>query len=364
MTHRLDILVVLEPAADAGTPSAEGLDGRLLAEAERLAAMIPAAQLAPDAGAAVIGAVTWPARGSFADVPALADALAAHAHERGARIVICLDTDLGHELAPLVAAALDTCALLRVTDAAPGVESATGDASFTWVRPVFGGHLEQESTYAPGAVQVVAVAPEALQSTTGAPGRLDVATVTEGRSAQGESIGRIRRLGIVPPDYRTVDLVHARRIVAAGAGAVGVPGDEALALVVELAELLEGSVGATRPVTDDARLPKERLVGQTGKTVAPDLYLALGISGSPHHMAGVQGAERVLAVNRDPAAPIMAFSDAGFVGDLRDVLPELIGLIKGWRDGGVTGDGSPGAGADAAGVTGGTAGPADGGAGA
>ncbi len=78
-------------------------------------------------------------------------------------------------------------------------------------------------------------------------------------------------------------------------------------------------------------LPKERLIGQTGKNVTPDLYIALGISGSPHHMAGVRKADRVLSVNRDVRAPIFQFSDIGYVADLELVLPGLVNKIKEWR---------------------------------
>ncbi len=117
--------------------------------------------------------------------------------------------------------------------------------------------------------------------------------------------------------------------MAAGSGSAS---ENLLAAVHELAELLEGSVGATRPVVDDGRLPKERLIGQTGRTVAPELYLALGISGSPHHVAGVRGADRIVSVNRDVRAPIFQFSDVGYVADLEMVLPALVQKIKEWRD--------------------------------
>jgi electron transfer flavoprotein alpha subunit len=79
-------------------------------------------------------------------------------------------------------------------------------------------------------------------------------------------------------------------------------------------------------------LPKERLIGQTGRTVAPELYVALGVSGSPHHVAGVRNADRVLSINRDVRAPIFQFSDVGYVADLQEVLPSLIDKIKAWRD--------------------------------
>ncbi len=144
-----------------------------------------------------------------------------------------------------------------------------------------------------------------------------------------ESFPRVRHMETLPPDARSVDLVHAKRIVAAGMGSAS---ETLLAAVHELAGLLEGSVGATRPVVDEGRLPKERLIGQTGRTVAPDLYVALGISGSPHHVAGVRKADRVLSINRDVRAPIFQFSDVGYVADLEAVLPALIARIKEWRD--------------------------------
>ena len=78
------------------------------------------------------------------------------------------------------------------------------------------------------------------------------------------------------------------------------------------------------------------MIGQTGKTVAPDLYLTLGVSGSPHHVAGIQESKEVLSVNLDPRAPVFSFSDIGFVGDLRSLLPKLIERIKRYRDEGLS----------------------------
>ena len=364
MTHHVDILVVLEPEDHVGADGGlHEVGARLVAEGVRLAAMTPQAQVAPDAGAPVVAAVTWAAAPGAAaatatddpagvasadDLPAVAETLAAYAHRCNAHTVLCPDTDRGRELAPLIAAALGTCALLGVTDAVPAATTDERGAPTTWVRPVFAGHLEQEVHFVTGAIQVIAI-PPGLLPPVGEEAQLKVEMVTVAAPTTTRR-GRVRQLELRPPDYRTVDLVHARRIVAAGAGAAGDTDGRALALVTRLAELLEGSVGATRPVTDDGRLPKDRLIGQTGKTVAPELYLALGLSGSPHHMAGVQGAQRILAVNRDPTAPILGFSDVGFIGDLREVLPELLGLIETWRDAGpAVGAGSPeyaGVGAD------------------
>jgi electron transfer flavoprotein alpha subunit len=74
------------------------------------------------------------------------------------------------------------------------------------------------------------------------------------------------------------------------------------------------------------------MIGQTGKTVAPELYIALGISGSPHHVAGIQGSREILSLNSDPRAPIFGVSDAGYVGDLKTILPKLIDRVKRYRD--------------------------------
>ena len=185
-------------------------------------------------------------------------------------------------------------------------------ARLTFAKPVYGGWLQRDMTPAPDAVPVVTLdlagfkAPESsAHDVLTEPEALDLKTVAGARS--------VRHPRTDPPDARVADLVHARRIVTAGAGATR---DDLLTAVRELADLLEGGVGATRPVTDEGRLPKERLIGQTGRSVTPDLYVALGVSGSPHHVAGVQDAERVISVNRDARAPIFQFSDVGYVADL------------------------------------------------
>ncbi|MFH1834053.1 MAG: electron transfer flavoprotein subunit alpha/FixB family protein, partial [bacterium] len=198
--------------------------------------------------------------------------------------------------------------------------------TLVFVKPVYGGWLEREIEPAAGVVPVATLdfrgmrEPEYPQD--GLPGPEVMRIDTPGAP-------RVRRLEIVPPDPRSMDLVHARRIVAAGSGSAS---EDLVDAVHELAELLGGSVGATRPVVDDGYLPQERLIGQTGKTVTPELYLALGISGSPHHVAGVQGADRFLSINRDASAPIFRFSDVGYVADLEVGLPTLVQKIKEWRD--------------------------------
>ncbi|WP_226011057.1 electron transfer flavoprotein subunit alpha/FixB family protein [Halomicrobium salinisoli] len=122
-----------------------------------------------------------------------------------------------------------------------------------------------------------------------------------------------------------VDLEGAGVVVAVGRG---VGAEEDLDPIFELADALDAVVGAARPVIDAGWLGPERQVGTAGTTVDPEVYLALGISGAPRHVAGVKGAETVVAVNEDPAAPIFDVADYGVVGDLFEVVPALLAQFR------------------------------------
>ena len=118
-----------------------------------------------------------------------------------------------------------------------------------------------------------------------------------------------------------VDIGDAEFIVAVGRG---IEDEENLDLVEELADALGATLAASRPVVDNGWLPKNRQVGQSGTVVTPTVYLALGISGAVQHVAGMKGSDTIIAVNTDPDAPIFDVADYGIVGDLFDVIPELI----------------------------------------
>ena len=124
---------------------------------------------------------------------------------------------------------------------------------------------------------------------------------------------------------QTVDLGSAQRIVGVGRG---IKEQENLKLVEALAETLGAELAASRPICDNGWLPMERQVGSSGQTVAPKLYLAVGISGAIQHLVGMKGSQCIVAINKDPDAPIFEVADYGIVGDLFEVVPAVTEAVK------------------------------------
>jgi electron transfer flavoprotein alpha subunit len=122
-----------------------------------------------------------------------------------------------------------------------------------------------------------------------------------------------------------VDLSQAERIVAVGRG---IKGQEHIALAQKLASALGAQLAASRPICDSGWLPMERQVGSSGQTVAPKLYVALGISGAIQHVVGMKGARTIVAINKDPDAPIFEIADYGIVGDLFEIVPAMIAELE------------------------------------
>jgi electron transfer flavoprotein alpha subunit len=130
---------------------------------------------------------------------------------------------------------------------------------------------------------------------------------------------------VIKGERRHVNLEEARVIVAGGRG---LGGPQKFGLIEDLAALLGGEVGASRAAVDSGWIDSSHQVGQTGKTVRPKLYIACGISGAIQHLAGMQSAELIVSINKDPDAPIHRIADFAVAGDLNKVLPALIDEIK------------------------------------
>ena len=124
---------------------------------------------------------------------------------------------------------------------------------------------------------------------------------------------------------QAVDLSQAERIVSVGRG---IKGQEHLKIAEELAKALGAELAASRPICDAGWLPMDRQIGSSGQTVAPKLYVALGISGAIQHLFGMKGSRTIVAINKDPEAPIFEIADFGIVGDLFEVVPAIIAELK------------------------------------
>jgi electron transfer flavoprotein alpha subunit len=124
---------------------------------------------------------------------------------------------------------------------------------------------------------------------------------------------------------QAVDLSKAEVIIAIGRG---IKGQEHIALAEKLAEVLGGDIAASRPICDAGWLPIDRQIGSSGQTVAPKLYVALGISGAIQHLVGMKNAGTIVAINKDPEAPIFDIADYGIVGDLFEAVPALTEELK------------------------------------
>lgn len=134
----------------------------------------------------------------------------------------------------------------------------------------------------------------------------------------------VQILANLPGPAREENLRTARVIVAGG---LGIGGPEGFELLAKLAHRLGGTIGASRAVIEAGWQPSQRQIGQTGATVSPDLYLAVGISGAPQHLAGMQNARHIIAINRDPGAPIFAHAHTGLVADWRPVIASLLTIL-------------------------------------
>ncbi len=200
------------------------------------------------------------------------------------------------------------------------------DGQLELTRPVYGG-LQREMLHwdAASPLLVTFVAGMRGLEANIASGE-NQAVVQKETSVLDETQLRDQTVAQHPPDTKIVDVSEAERIVAGG---LGIGTAEAVNVLWQLAEPLGATVAGTRVISDRHWIPHERYIGSTGKTVAPKLYIALGISGASQHTVGMSDSDTIIAINIDRTAPIFGLADLGIVGDLHEIVPKLIERLNG-----------------------------------
>jgi len=242
-------------------------------------------------------------------VAPVAELLAQLVREKAPSLVLVAGTAQGKEIAGRLAVKIDSGLLTDAVDLVPGADGPVAEQS------AFGGATVVHSRVKRGT-PIVAMRPNAVTPEAAA-GDAELVPVTLGTAAEGAKITE----RVVAERGARPDLTEASIVVSGGRGTGGAEG---FVLIEQLADSLGAAVGASRAVTDAGWYPHQFQVGQTGKTVSPQLYMAIGISGAIQHRAGMQTSKTIVAVNKDAEAPIFELADFGVVGDLFKVVPQLL----------------------------------------
>jgi electron transfer flavoprotein alpha subunit len=229
--------------------------------------------------------------------------------------VLAAGSDRGNEVMAHVAARTNLPMAVNCTEVQPG-------DPYRVTRLRWGGSLLEEARLK-GGVKLLTVAPHVVAAEeTPAAGELAINAFTP---VLADKDFRVRVTGRVEAAAGKISLAEAKVVVGGGRGVGSAEGFKALE---ELAELLGGAVGCSRAVTSLGWRPHAEQVGQTGTRIAPEIYIACGVSGAIQHMVGARGAKHILAINIDPEAPIVAQADYAVIGDLRAVVPALSAEIR------------------------------------
>jgi len=224
-------------------------------------------------------------------------------------------TAMGRDLGPTAAAKLG-CAC--VSDA---IDLKFESGAWEVRRPVFAGKCFVD-VVPKTAPAIVAIRPNAFMATDGGGASAPVAAFDAG---QAQAVPKAIVRDIISADGGRVELTEANIVVSGGRG---IKGPENYALIEDLADALNAAAGASRAVVDAGWVDYSHQVGQTGKTVGPNLYIACGISGAIQHLAGMSSSKCVVAINKDAAAPIFKVADFGVVGDLFEIVPVLTKAVR------------------------------------
>ena len=259
-----------------------------------------------------------------------AHALASVINEYKPEIVLVGATAIGRDLGPTVSARVATgltadCTLLEIGDfpvnPIPGKEQKHNQLLMT--RPAFGGNTIATIACPDNRPQMATVRPGVMQKIAPIAGAKAVIEEYNPGFTPNNKYVTIKE--VVKAVSDTVDIMDAKILVSGGRG---VGSAENFKILEDLAEVLGGTVSCSRAVVDNGWKPKDLQVGQTGKTVRPQIYFAIGISGAIQHVAGMEESDLIVAINKDETAPIFDVADYGIVGDLNKIVPALTEQLK------------------------------------
>ena len=259
-----------------------------------------------------------------------AHALASVINEYKPEIVLVGATAIGRDLGPRVSARVATgltadCTVLEIGDfpinPVPNQEQKHNQLLMT--RPAFGGNTIATIACPDNRPQMATVRPGVMQKIDPIAGaKAEVIEYNPGFTPNNKYV---EILDVVKELSDTVDIMDAKILVSGGRG---VGSAENFKILQDLADVIGGTVSCSRAVVDNGWLPKELQVGQTGKTVRPNVYFAIGISGAIQHTAGMEESDIIVAINKDEDAPIFDVADYGIVGDLNKIVPKLTEELK------------------------------------
>jgi electron transfer flavoprotein alpha subunit len=273
-----------------------------------------AAQEAASRGANKVHLITGAALEAFRLEPC-ADAVVAAMRSISADVLLAGASQRGSELAASVAARLDAGL------AADCVDVQLTEGALSALRPALVGNVMARVAFAPGAPAIITVRKRAFAAAaSGAAGEVIAAT-----GAADEASIATKIEATEARNMQEISLTDAR-IVVSGGRAVG--GAAGFAPIKALADALGAALGASRATVDAGWIPYAHQVGQTGKTVAPDLYIACGISGAIQHLAGMKTSKLIVAINKDPEATIFKYAHYGLVGDINQIVPAITAEVN------------------------------------
>ncbi len=259
-----------------------------------------------------------------------AHAVSSVINEYKPEIVLVGATAIGRDLGPRVSARVATgltadCTVLEIGDfplnPIPGQEQKHNQLLMT--RPAFGGNTIATIACPDNRPQMATVRPGVMQKIDPVQGaKAEVIEFNPGFTPDNKYVEIVE---IVKELSNTVDIMDAKILVSGGRG---VGSKENFQILQDLADVIGGTVSCSRAVVDNGWMPKELQVGQTGKTVRPNVYFAIGISGAIQHAAGMEESDIIVAINKDETAPIFDIADYGVVGDLNKIVPKLTEELK------------------------------------